>query len=446
MRKAAAIFMTVCVIFSNAFSVKAQAVPAQVLSPEITVFDGGDTALLSDNKRSTKRRFTGSGSITLENTGDITGLYLVWDAPVPARCTVTTQGLAPIITQGYLHEYVNLTGAVGEISLAWEGAATLCDVVALGGTEIPEWVQLWQPAQSPCDLLVLPTHADDEQLFLSGAMINATAIPNAEVQVAYMVNHNHEHYRPHELLNGLWAAGVRRYPVIPDFPDIYSDSLEHAKTIYDEQEILAYQLSLIARFRPQVIVGHDLNGEYGHGAHRLNAHTLTRAVEIAAEQPDGWDTPKLYLHLYAENAIITNFDTPLEAFGGKTGFEVAQQGFAAHKSQQTYFSVEKSGPYDCRKFGLYRTTVGYDTGNDIFENITLYANQLPPEPPESAPASLPEPAPSQEQDVSPSQSYLPQAQNDRAFAFIGNPFVLAGFAALLLLAALLLANKNNRRH
>ena len=24
--------------------------------------------------------------------------------------------------------------------------------------------------------------------------------------------------------------------------------------------------------------------------------------------------------------------------------------------------------YDCRKFGLVRTTVGYDTGNDIMEN------------------------------------------------------------------------------
>ena len=63
-------------------------------------------------------------------------------------------------------------------------------------------------------------------------------------------------------------------------------------------------------------------------------------------------------------------DEPLSAFGGKTAYEMAVEGFAQHRSQQKWFSVEKSGKYDCRKFGLYRTTVGLDTGSgDLFENI-----------------------------------------------------------------------------
>ena len=62
---------------------------------------------------------------------------------------------------------------------------------------------------------------------------------------------------------------------------------------------------------------------------------------------------------------------PLEAFGGKTSFEVAEEGFRCHISQQsTDYHVEDWGPWDNSLFGLYRTTVGPDTEkNDFFENL-----------------------------------------------------------------------------
>ncbi len=449
MRKGLRSLAALCTALALTLFCSAKAAPAVVLSPEITVSDGGESWMFKDNNRTTKRVFKDGGSLTLKSgaPGEISSLYLIWDAPVPRRCIVTAEGLAPIDTQGFLHEWVNLAGATGDtVTLTWEGPATLCDAVALGGSDIPDWVQLWRPAEGDCDILVLPTHADDEHLYLGGALATATATPGCVVQVAYMVNHNGEYYRPHELLNGLWAVGVDRYPVIPEFPDVYSDALEHAKTIYDEQAILDYQLSLINRFHPQVIVGHDLNGEYGHGAHRLNAHTLTKAVEQATATPNGWDTPKLYLHLYKENPIILNLDTPLARFDGKTAFEAAQLGFAAHKSQQNFFSVEQSGPYDCRKLGLYRSTVGIDTQNDLFEHITLRANQPEPEPPsepqpvltDAAPADSP--APDQNKAM-----YLPEAQNDRLFAFIGAPLALTLIVTGLLAAVLLYVIYKNRR-
>lgn len=455
MRKGLAFFMILCILLLTVFC-SATAAPAVVLTPEITVSDGGESWMFKDNNRTTKRAFKAGGSLTLKNDASdkITSLYLIWDAPAPERCVVTATGLAPIKTQGFIHEWIDLAGAVGDtVTLTWEGPATLCDVVALGGSDLPDWVQLWRPAEGDCDILLLPTHADDEHLYLGGALALAAATPGCQLQVAYMVNHNGEYYRPHELLNGLWAVGVNRYPVIPDFPDVYSDSLEHARTIYDEQTLLDYQLSLIGRFRPQVIVGHDLNGEYGHGAHRLNAHTLTGAVEQAAA--DGWDTPKLYLHLYDENvpehSIVLNLDTPLtndnaprEGLSGLTPFEIAQLGFAAHKSQQTFFKVEQSGPYDCRKLGLYRSTVGPDTRDDIFEHITLRANQPEPEPEpaltDDSPVELP---PSDgAQDKTP---YLPEVKNDRVFAFIGSPLALALSAIGLLAAVLLYVLYKNRR-
>lgn len=451
-------FAALCTMVLLTLICLAEAEPAVVLTPEITVSGGGESWMLGDNNRTTKRAFAGSSSLTLRNSDTviITGLYLVWDAPAPERCTITPEGKQPIQTQGFLHEWVNLAGSSSDIiTLTWEGPATLCDVVALGGSDIPDWVQLWRPAEGDCDILVLPTHADDEHLFLGGALTTALTTPGCEVQVAYMVNHNGEYYRPHELLNGLWAIGVDRYPVIPQFPDIYSDSLEHAEAIYDEQEVLNYQVSLINRFRPQIIVGHDLNGEYGHGAHMLNAHTLTLATEKAAEMPNGWETPKLYLHLYKENPIVLNLDTPQttddvqrKKLIGLTPFEMAQLGFAAHKSQQTYFSVKQSGPYDCRKFGLYRSTVGADTGNDLFEHITLRANQPEPRPepePQSvmADAPLPDaPAPSNPPDKA---RFLPEAQNDWLFAFIGSPLAFCLALTGLLVTALLYIIFKNRR-
>lgn len=454
MRKGLTLFATLCTVLLLTLFCSAKAAPAVVLLPGMTVSDGGESWMFKDNNRVTKRTFKKGGSLTLKSDtpGEISSLYLIWDAPAPRHCTITAEGLAPIEAQGFLHEWVNLAGATGDtVTVTWEGPATLCDTVALGGSELPDWVQLWRPAEGDCDLLVLPTHADDEHLYLGGALATATVTPGCEVQVAYMVNHNGEYYRPHELLNGLWAVGVNRYPVIPEFPDVYSNSLSHAKTVYNEQAILDYQLSLISRFRPQVIVGHDLNGEYGHGAHRLNAHTLTKAVEQAAAMPDGWDVPKLYLHLYKENPIVLNLDTPTTSddvpFGrliGLTPFEIARLGFAAHKSQQSYFSVEQSDPYDCRKLGLYRSTVGADTQNDLFEHITLRANQPEPTPePQpvlagTAPANPPTPDKNK-------ALYLPEAQNDQLFAFVGSPLALTLSITGLLVAVLLYVIYKNRR-
>lgn len=81
--------------------------------------------------------------------------------------------------------------------------------------------------------------------------------------------------------------------------------------------------------------------------------------------------PKCYLHLYPENVVDMDWHQPLEAFGGKTSFEVAEDAFRCHTSQQeTRYSVEDSGAGDCSLFGLYRSLVGEDLlKNDFFENL-----------------------------------------------------------------------------
>ncbi len=140
--------------------------------------------------------------------------------------------------------------------------------------------------------------------------------------------------------------------------------------------------ALYRQYRPKVVVLHDLQGEYGHGAHRALSDCGMAAVAVAAdpEQQEEtmlawgvWDVPKVYVHLWPENQIRMDWNQPLRAFGGRTAFEVAEAGFACHVSQvaKGYWSMQEGGPYDNSLFGLYHTAVGQDVRkNDLFEHIS----------------------------------------------------------------------------
>jgi LmbE family N-acetylglucosaminyl deacetylase len=305
------------------------------------------------------------------------------------------------------------------------------------------------------DLLALPTHADDEHLFFGGILPTYAGERGLAVQVAYMTNHWGERYRPHELLNGLWTVGVTAYPLIGPFADLYvtKESLSAAEQTYGREAVLEFQVELLRRFKPKVVVGHDLAGEYGHGAHMLNAATLVDALALSGDEtayPDSaerwglWETPKAYLHLYAENGIVMDWNLPLERFDGKTAYEMAVEGFARHRSQTEYFSVRQDGSWqDCRKFGLVHSLVGPDAAmNDLFENI-----DLSPEPePEPTPVPVPlEPLPPQDASRAPEASPQEQADDtDRSLPVVA--LVVAGVLALTLVSALvfMLAGRNLR--
>lgn len=444
-----ALFM-LAFIFLTSFSLShtcAAALPSELTA----VSQNTEVWQLSDESRYTKRGFQSGDTLEITCKEDILSLYLVFDPPAPSAIAYLAGGQTGS-THGYLHDYIELSEPAKKVTLRFSQPAVLCDVYAFSKDEpLPDFVQRWQPNDAVCDVLFLPTHADDEHLYFGGLLPISAVREGCEVQVAYMVNHNGEYYRPHELLNGLWAVGIRRYPIIPDFPDIYCGSLEYAKTVYDEQEILEYQVKLINSLRPNIIVGHDLNGEYGHGAHMLNASVLTKSVQTAAETQNGWDTPKTYLHLYSENTITADYSEPVAALGNKTALELAKEGFACHKSQQSFFTVEDFGPYDCRKFGLYRTTVGQDTENDIFQNITTHEQQRQLEAQEAERQKwLEEQAASEserrQQTSAAAHSekslFEPQAENDFMFAVIGledrKGVLIAAALACLLAAALTL--------
>ena len=407
------------------------AVRAEGEAPELTetvqaVITGGGASAktLTDRNYSTYINFVNDGEVTFTSEEPIAAVYVVWQSP-PEEWRVEAEGTTYLCGEyGFLHDTVKLEEPAYTVKLCWEDKrADLCDVYLFGEGKLPDWVQQWQAPEGPADLLLMPTHADDEHIYFGGAMPYYANRGDVIIQVAYMVNHNGEPYRLHEQLNGLWTAGVRRYPVIPEFPDVYSQSLEHASTVYDREEILAYQTELIRRFQPMVIIGHDLAGEYGHGAHMLNASCLTEVID-KTNDPDyfpesyqkygGWLTSKLYLHLYDENEIVMEWgEMQLPVFGGKTALEVAQDAFACHRSQQTWYEVLASGPYDCRKFGLYYSNVGLDTQkNDFFENLEL--------PRYSAVQSLPE-APASSESMSSEESSSSELLSSQPVSSVSEP-------------------------
>ena len=114
--------------------------------------------------------------------------------------------------------------------------------------------------------------------------------------------------------------------------------------------------------------------------HILNTYCMEIAVEAAADPEQYtdsadeygiWDTPKMYIHLYGDDPCVMDWNIPLQRFDGRTALEVAREAYTYHVSQQQWaFSVEEEGYGDCRIFGLYRSTVGEDTGiNDLMEHI-----------------------------------------------------------------------------
>ena len=335
-----------------------------------------------DKRYSVGANFYENDYIKIDNNENIKTLYILWDN-LPEQFSIKDD-LGNLISEFnssnniFLHQVIEINTDIKNLSINVDkGNCKVAEIYVFGEGYLPDWVQNWKEPYKKADMLLISTHADDEHLFFGGTMPYYAGEINLKVQLAYLTNHYN--FRVHELLNGLWAVGIRAYPIISEFNDYYSESLEHARTIYDENEILEFQVELLRRFKPDVVIGHDLKGEYGHGVHMLNAHTLTKALDLSndssiyadsAQKYGLWDVPKCYLHLYKENILSMNWDVPLRKFKGETAFQMAELGFSKHVSQTEFFKVGRRGAFDCRAFGLYRSLVGEDKlKNDFMENI-----------------------------------------------------------------------------
>lgn len=278
------------------------------------------------------------------------------------------------------------------------------ELFVLGVGDKPDWVQDWQPTVEKADIMFISTHPDDELIFFGGAIPTYATEKQLDVVVAYLTRSNPT--RSSELLNGLWYMGVRNYPIIGGFSDkMYkqmdksysyagSGNVARGKNVVNEWFVELYR-----KYKPEVVVTHDIDGEYGHSMHMMVSDAAYNAIAIAANEDEytdltvahgTWEVKKLYRHLWKENQITMDWSVPLSSMNGATGIELADSAYEIfHKTQETSGqSVLTTGvEWDNTAFGLVHTTVGLDVSkNDFLENIDLSGKPVAEEKPVEIPA------------------------------------------------------------
>ena len=361
------------------------------------VVNSNQTTKLSDDSIKTDITLKKDEELKITSDQNISHVYIVYEISSKNGSLTTDDEETTLGKDGFLHEYQKLTVPTKSLSIKYNEDAKISEIAVYGEGEVPSDVQIWKK-EDKTDLMIFSKHADDEQLFFAGVM--PTYINQGKkIHVVYLARHDIGSYyapnRLHEQLNGLWTLGVTDYPTFGLIPDAYSESLKQAESQmnaagFTDEDVIKFDVREIRKYSPKVIIGHDEEGEYGHGQHRLNTFTLKTAIEKAQDESyevDNLDAVKIYkvyLHLYEpENQTVLNYDIPLDKYNGKTAYEVSKEGYSKHLSQQytwftnwlngknnSYTSATQITKYNPAYYGLYYTSVGPDVNkNDLFENI-----------------------------------------------------------------------------
>lgn len=268
---------------------------------------------------------------------------------------------------------------------------------------------VWEEPLDKADIMVVETHGYDDVLVF-GAVLPTYTDRGYTVTIADLGCDTIGRQR--ESSGGSYFAGLRNFKTFFEFVD-------HLKVTYslytkswleeDPRDPVELLVGEIRRVKPEVVITYNPeNGSINHGACKLTAEITVQAVAAAgdpeqypasAEQYGAWQVKKFYLHLYDQNRILIDVDTPLESFGGLTAKEVAVEGMKLWKNASDTARIKfiRTGKYHPSEYGLYSSTVGEDVEkNDFLENIPpeCLSNYVPPTPsPTPEPTSTPTPTP-----------------------------------------------------
>ncbi len=350
---------------------------------------------LYDSDYSTKLPVKEKDKIKINNKEEFRYLYIVSEDENLNGTIKYNDKEKEIEKNVIIHKFIDLEENTNEIEIETNEDTTLTEIYVFKENEkLPWWVQKWEPSYDKVDLLLISGHSDDEHVFFAGLLPTYIA-RGYKVQVAYFTRHFNNSLRYHELLDGLWQIGMTNYPIISEIPDIHSHDLQKSlndlkKANVSEDDAIKFQVELIRRTHPEVIVTHATDGEYGHGQHKLSNYILRKAIEVSNDKkayPDipykTWMPKKVYFHSSKPSDVYLDNDIPLEYYDGKTAFEMSQEAFKFHQSQHTgwiytwiygeHGDITKSTQittYNPNYYELYYSSVGEDKENkDLFENI-----------------------------------------------------------------------------
>lgn len=341
--------------------------------------------------------------VTAPSGQEIYGIYIIWSSD-SSKVILETENEPPItLNRGFAHEYTNLPGLTHfKIRPDNEkGSLPILEMKVYGKGVPPADVQIWRPLCTNADILILSAHPDDELIFMGGLIPYYAGEKKMRVAVCYATCKTDA--RLHEMLDGLWTAGCREYPYMLNLPDESRSSNLSSHYGYwgGEDAALDKAAEVISACRPKIIVSHDIEGEYGHGAHKAMADMLLKICRDG-KRPVADSVKKLYLHYCPDNlrpgvnptntvnwinTVRMDWSIPLSAFNGKTAYQVAQAAFDCHPSQHTTveiynghagagskyrFQVAEHDRYDNSLFGLAWKANGVPKDlncNDLMENI-----------------------------------------------------------------------------
>ena len=243
---------------------------------------------------------------------------------------------------------------------------------------LPEPFVNWQPTPDHLDYLVISTHPDDDTLFMGG-VIPIYGVERGYVgTVAYVTSPNRT--RINEAKLGAWTMGAVYAPIFLDFCDV--SNVEKYRKAYEYRFLPeAVTLELVRMFReyhPLVVFSQGIDGEYGHWQHKVVSACVIEAAKLAADdsydpvslaQYGTWQVQKCYIHLYTENTLVMDVNTPLASMGGKNALDVAREAFSKHRSQQTgrHWVQSDTDRHPMSHFGMAYGVV--EAGSDVFDNI-----------------------------------------------------------------------------
>lgn len=349
---------------------------------EISVTSGRSDRV-TDRRDSTAWTPDAVGDIlTITAPGDIVTdtLILEWNK-APESFELRLDGESTLIEnqEGLLRFNIPTGGAARMTVRATGTEAGITEARVYAQGRVPDMVEKWEIAGDKVDMMVIAAHPGDEFLFFGGAIPQAV-LEGKSVLVVYMTDCGFERYA--EAMDGLWAAGVTLQPVTLGMKNGAPRSYEDAVGMWGLEESYEALVEVLRKYKPDVVLTHDVEGENGDEQHKLTSATLRRAVLLATdsgaypastEEYGVWDVKKTYIHRYEGNVLALDADAPIEELKGWSLREMTEMCFSKYRIVLEDFDLEDGEEYLPYSYGMVRKSIEAEDveKNAFFENIGI---------------------------------------------------------------------------
>lgn len=317
-------------------------------------------------------------AITAPSDATTDTLVLEWNK-APASFELRLDGTSEIIEnpEGLLRFNIPTGGAARMTIRATTTDAGLTEARVYAQGRVPDMVQNWQTAGDKVDMMVIAAHPGDEFLFFGGAIPQAV-MEGKNVLVVYVADCGFE--RMAEAMDGLWSVGVTTQPVCLGMKNGAPDDYDEAVAMWGLEESYEALVEVLRKYKPDVVLTHDVEGENGDEQHKLTSFALRRAVLLAtdpeiypasAQEYGVWDVLKTYIHRYEGNVLAFDPEAPVEALRGWSLREMTELAYSKYLIVQDDFDLEDGEEYSPYSYGVVRSVIEADDveKNAFFENI-----------------------------------------------------------------------------